>query len=89
VPTWREQGVPADSSSWRGLMGPRGMTAAQIAYWDKVLSALVKTEEWKKDLADNFWDEGYADSKGARKRLDEEYAEYKAILTDLGAAKVK
>jgi len=89
VPTWREQGVPADSSSWRGLMGPKGLTAAQIAYWDKVLAALVKTEEWKKDLADNFWDEGYADSKGAKKRLDEEYAEYKAILTDLGAAKVK
>ena len=89
VPTWREQGVPADSSSWRGLMGPRGMTAAQIAYWDKVFAAMVRTEDWKKDLVDNFWDEGYADSKGARKRLDEEYAEYKAILTELGAAKLR
>jgi len=87
VPTWREQGVPADASSWRGLMGPKGMSAAQIAYWDKVFAALVKTEDWKKDLVDNFWDEGYADSRGAKKRLDEEYAEYKAILTELGAAK--
>ena len=50
---------------------------------------MVRTEDWKKELADNFWDEGYADSKGARKRLDEEYAEFKAILTELGAAKVK
>ena len=87
VPTWREQGVPADASSWRGLMGPKGMSAAQIAYWDKVFAALVKTEDWKKDLVDNYWDEGYADSRGAKKRLDEEYAEYKAILTELGAAK--
>jgi putative tricarboxylic transport membrane protein len=87
VPTWREQGVPADAASWRGLMGPKGLTAAQVAYWDKVLAALVKTDDWKKDLVDNYWDEGYADSRGARKRLDEEYAEYKAILTELGAAK--
>jgi putative tricarboxylic transport membrane protein len=87
VPTWREQGVPADSSSWRGLMGPKGMTAAQIAYWDKVFSAMVKTEEWKKDLVENYWEEGYADAAGAKKRLDAEYAEYKAVLTELGAAK--
>src|SRR5262249_34000016 len=89
VPTWREQGVPADSSSWRGLMGPKGMTPAQAAYWDRVLTAMVKTEDWKKELQENFWDEGYAGSKSARKRMDEEYAEYKAILTELGAAKVK
>jgi len=87
VPTWKEQGVNAVSSSWRGIMGPRGMTPEQVAYWDRVFAALVKTADWKKDLQDNFWDEGYADAKTARKRLDEEYAEYKAILTELGAAK--
>ena len=87
MPTWKEQGVNAVSSSWRGIMGPRGMTPDQVAYWDRVFAALVKTADWKKDLQDNFWDEGYADAKTARKRLDEEYAEYKAILTELGAAK--
>jgi putative tricarboxylic transport membrane protein len=87
VPTWREQGVNADSSSWRGLMGPKGMTPEQIAYWDKVFAAMVKTEDWKKDLESNFWENNYADAKGASKRLDEEYAEYKAVLTELGAAK--
>ena len=87
VPTWKEQGVNAVSSSWRGIMGPRGMTPEQVAYWDRGFAALVKTADWKKDLQDNFWDEGYADAKTARKRLDEEYAEYKAILTELGAAK--
>ena len=53
----------------------------------RVLAALVKTPDWKKDLQDNFWDEGYEDAKATRKRLDDEYMEYKAILTDLGAAK--
>lgn len=87
VPTWKEQGVDSVSSSWRGLMAPRGLTPAQVAYWDRVFAALVKTEEWKADLKKSFWDEGYADAAMARKRLDEEYAEYKTILTELGVAK--
>jgi putative tricarboxylic transport membrane protein len=87
VPIWKEQGVNASSGSWRGIMGPKGMSAAQIAYWDKVFAALVQTDEWKKDLQENFWESAYADSKGARARLDEEYAEYKAVLTELGVAK--
>lgn len=87
VPTWREQGVNADSSSWRGLMGPKGMTPEQVAYWDKVFAALVRTEKWKKDLEDNFWENNYVGARGASKRLDEEYAEYKAILTELGVAR--
>jgi putative tricarboxylic transport membrane protein len=87
VPTWKEQGVDGVSSSWRGLMGPKGMTPAQIAFWDKVLTAMVQTDEWKKDIDANFWDNNYSDSAGSRKRLDEEYAEYKAVLTELGVAK--
>lgn len=87
VPTWREQGVPADSSSWRGLLGPKGLTPAQVAWWDKTLAAMVKTDDWKKDLADNYWVEGYADAAGAKKRYDQEYDEIKAILTELGVAK--
>jgi putative tricarboxylic transport membrane protein len=87
VPTWKEQGVNAVSSNWRGLMGPRGMTPEQIAYWDRVLLAVVKTEEWKKDLEENFWEEGYIDARASGKRFDDEYAQYKAILTELGLTK--
>lgn len=89
VPTWREQGVPADSSSWRGLMGPKGMTPEMIAYWDKVFAAMARTKEWKQDLERNFWVNNYTGSAGTKTRLDEEYAEYKAILTEVGLAKVK
>jgi tripartite-type tricarboxylate transporter receptor subunit TctC len=63
------------------------MTSEQIAYWDRVILALVKTDEWKKDLEENFWEEGYVDAKTSRKRLDDEYAEYKAVLTELGLTK--
>lgn len=89
IPTWREQGVPADSSSWRGLMGPKGMTPQQIAYWDKVLAAMAATDDWKKELEENFWVNGYVNAQAARKRLDEEYIEYRTVLTEVGLAKAK
>ncbi|MGE0557602.1 MAG: tripartite tricarboxylate transporter substrate binding protein [Burkholderiales bacterium] len=89
IPTWREQGIPADSSSWRGLMGPKGMNEQQIAYWDKVFAAMAATDEWKKSLEENFWVNGYVNARSAKKRLDDEYAEYKSVLTEVGLAKIK
>ena len=32
VPTWREQGYDAVVSQWRGVVGPKGMAEAQVAY---------------------------------------------------------
>ena len=34
APTWREQGVDVVFSSWRALIGARGISAAEIAYWE-------------------------------------------------------
>ncbi len=88
VPTWREQGVAADAGSWRGIQGPRGMTPAQLAFWDGVFQKLVRTEDWKKDLEENFWVDAYAPAAQAKKVFDREYVEFKAILTELGMAKL-
>ena len=63
------------------------MTAEQIAYWDRAFSRLVKTAACKLELNENYREDTYADSKGAKKRLDAEYAAYKAMLGELGYAK--
>ena len=38
-PTWREQGVNAVASNWRSVIGPRGLTPAQLAYWERSRSS--------------------------------------------------
>lgn len=48
-----------------------------------------ETRQWKQEPEQNFWVNGYTDARSAKKRLDEEYAEYKSILTELGPAKIK
>lgn len=89
VPTWKEQGANAIVSNWRGLIGPPGMTPVQMAYWDNALKQLSQTDAWKKELADNNWDNEYKPSAETKKYMDAEYAELKAFLTELELVKTK
>lgn len=87
IPTWKEQGFDAVFGNWRGVVGPAGMSQAQVAYWENVLAALVKTDEWKRDMQNNFWSDFYMGSADSRAFLKTEQATLKAILVDLGLAK--
>ena len=50
VPTWKELGADAVVAQWRILIGPKGMTPAQVAYWESVFRRLMDVDEWKKEL---------------------------------------
>ena len=87
VPTWKEQGVNVVTGGWRAVMGPKGLSAAQVAYWEGVLGKAVKVPEWKEDLERNFWADDFVTSAEFRKDLDKDYADMKAVLVELGLAK--
>jgi putative tricarboxylic transport membrane protein len=87
VPTWRELGVDAEFSNWRGIVGPGGLNEAQVGYWERVLAAVVATPEFKQDLEKNHWVGHFAGSAEMRKRLQQEHEELKALLAALGMAK--
>jgi putative tricarboxylic transport membrane protein len=87
VPTWKEQGVDVHITNWRLLAGPKGMTAAQIAYWDGVIAKLVKTDEWKKDLDNNVFENTYMNSDEAKRYLKTQFDQFHTALTEVGLAK--
>jgi putative tricarboxylic transport membrane protein len=87
IPTWKEQGIDAVVSNSRFIMGPPGLTPAQVAYWDGILRKTVATAEWKKVVAQEQWVDEYISSKEASQYLKREYAETREILSDLGMAK--
>lgn len=89
VPTWKEAGVDMAASGWRGLLGPKDLPPAQIAYWEELMRKITQTPEWKQDLEDNFWVNAYTNAAETRRRLDREYAEIKQVMSELGMAKVK
>jgi len=87
IPTWKEQGFDIVFGGWRAIMGPKGISAAQVAYWENALAKATQVPEWREDLERNFWSDDFATSAQFRKDLEKDYAEMKAVLTDLGLAK--
>ena len=87
VPTWRELGVDVVSGSWRGVMGPKDMPAAQLAYWENAMRQVSQNAGWKTDMARNYWSEDFATGAQFRKDLENDYVDTKKVLVDLGLAK--
>ena len=87
VPTWREQGFDAVVSTWRSLIGPRGMTEAQIAYWEGVVQRVLESDEWKSELEVNFWTSAYKGSAETRKFMARDNESVKVFLSELGLAR--
>ena len=88
-PTLKEQGMDAVFFSWRGFVGPKGLAAPQIAFWDQAFARAVKGEEWKKDVEQNAWVEDFMTSAATSKHLDSEEALLKGMLADLGVMPAK
>ena len=87
VPTWKEQGVDSVYANWRGVVGPKGMTAQQIAYWDGVFAKLAQMPEWRDELERLLLDPVYLYSRDTQKYLDAQHQELRAALVDLGLVK--
>ena len=84
LPTLKEQGIDAEFFSWRGFIGPKGLTPAQLAFWDQAFAKMVQGEEWKQDVEKNAWTEDYMTATASLKHLDAEYALLKGLLNDMG-----
>jgi putative tricarboxylic transport membrane protein len=87
VPTWTELGIPAVSANWRSVVGPKGMTPEEVAYWDDVLARLTRLPEWRRDLETRLVEPVYLNSRETRKRMETESAHLIAVLTELGLVK--
>ena len=87
VPTWKEQGYDAVVEQWRVLVGPKAMTAGQIAYWESVFRRIMDADDWKNELETNFWTANYQTSAETRNFLARDNGEAKAFLAELGLAK--
>ena len=87
VPTWKSMGIDVTILHWRGLFAPPGISAEAVKFWDQALAKMVKTDAWKKYLAQYQWFDAYADSATFARDLRQENEIYSKILSDLGLAK--
>lgn len=87
TPTWKEQGIDAVLTNWRGVIGPPGMSEGQTAFWDQVFARLAQTEDWNDQLRKKMLESDHNDSKSTANYMKEQYDTMKRALTDLGFAK--
>ncbi len=87
VPTWREQGVNAVYHSAQGVIGPRDLTPEQVRFWESLLREATQSAEWKKLVERNYWRPTFLNAADARRYLDAQNEEARAVLTEIGLLK--
>jgi len=87
VPTLREQGIESWVQNWRAMLGPKGMTPAQVAYWVEAFAKMTASDEWKKQLDVQGWNGHFLRSAEFAKYLEQEYAATRGIMIEMGIAK--
>jgi putative tricarboxylic transport membrane protein len=86
VPTLTELGIPVVADNWRIIIAPKGLTAAQTAFWDGAFKALATSDAWNEDLKANHMANTYRTSAETTRYVSEQYREIKDLLTELGLA---
>ena len=87
VPTLREQGIDVTGvSNWRAVFAAKGITAAQIAFWEDAVGKTVGTADWKKLLEENSLASQFLPSADCAKYLERQYSVTKSVMADLGLA---
>lgn len=87
VPTWKELGVDIVVANWRPVVGPRGLSSTQVAFWEEVFARITRSEEWKNEIEKAGGVNHYMNSRELKKYFETQHAAFKAILTDLGLAR--
>lgn len=87
VPTWKEQGIDGTFSASQGAIGPKGLNAAQVAFWEGAFQKLSQSDEWKKELSASYWDANFLPSRETAKYYETQAVELRTILTDIGLIK--
>jgi len=86
VPTWREMGFQS-SGSWKGVMAAKGLTPAQIAYWEDVMRKTAESPEIAELAEKNQWLIEFKGAAETKKWLDDEAAALRVVMGELGLVK--
>jgi putative tricarboxylic transport membrane protein len=87
VPTLREQGIDGVYTNWRSVIGPKPMPREQIVFWEEALAAVVKSEEWQRDLERNFWTANFLVGDAAQRYVEEQARQFRDIYSVLAPGK--
>jgi len=87
IPTWKEQGANATFETWRGILGAKDISEAQLKFWENAFLSMSQSAEWKDDVEKNYRINSHMSPSATRNYLDRQYVELEETLTSLGLSK--
>jgi putative tricarboxylic transport membrane protein len=87
IPTWKEQGFDFEFYNTRFMLGTKGITPQQTAFWDSAFKRVLETKEWQEYAEKQHYIPFYFGHKETPKKLAELYDQIKGALVDVGMAK--
>lgn len=88
TPTWVELGVAQGTyETWRALIGPKGLTPEQIAYWEDLARKVAESESFQASARRNQSEPVFRTAAETRARMEAQYEQAKKIMTFLGLVK--
>jgi len=84
IPTLKEQGVDVQLANWRAIVAPPGITDEQKKVLLATVESAVKSDAWKKILANKNWTDLYLPGDDFTKLIATENAAVTDILKGIG-----
>lgn len=84
TPTWQELGVDCVIGTWRGVIAARGISAAQVDGWHRLLRQATASADWNAELQRQYWINTYADGAALAAMLAQERVLLGDCLRELG-----
>jgi putative tricarboxylic transport membrane protein len=84
VPTFKEQGVDASMSNWRGFVAAPGTTAETKAAFIEIVTEMRSSDHWQGALKRNSWTDTFSTGAEFDEFIKDEVATAQDIVKDLG-----
>ncbi len=87
APTWMELGFKASSETWRAVIAPKGITPAQVAFWEATLRKVAENEEFRRTVEKNQSEVAFRGAAETRSHMEAEYEQSRGVMRYLGLIK--
>lgn len=84
VPTFKEQGVDAAMSNWRGFVAAPGISDEAKAEFIKIVTEMRSSDHWQEALKRNDWTDTFTTGEEFDQFINNEVATAQEIVKDLG-----
>jgi putative tricarboxylic transport membrane protein len=86
VPTMSELGLNVTMANWRGVFAAPGISAAQRDGLINLVTAIVKSPAWQKELETRKWTDVFMTEQPFQRELASDIVKTEAVMKELGLA---